>query len=122
MGVKAGSAIRARQREVSERIERLMAQAGERTPMDPNGASKIRAAVGAGRRALRARDRATRAVSEAEGVLAASLAVAIDAGMSLTAACEAFGLSTSVGRRLYAAETPQGAGPPPRHPQDPGLA
>lgn len=102
MGVKAGSAIRARQREVAARVERLIAQADDQAPIGSARRAAIRHAVRAGRRALRARDRARDLVESAEADVGSALLSAVAQGLTQAESFEALGLSTAVGRRLYA--------------------
>lgn len=102
MGAKAGAAIRARQREVVARVERLVSQAEERSPIGSARRTAIKATARDGRRALRARDRARDLLSAAEADAGAALLRIVAEGLTLAESFEAVGLSTSVGRRLYA--------------------
>lgn len=102
MGVKAGSAIRARQREVAARVERLIAQADNRAPIGSARRVALQGAVRDGRRALRARARARCLVASAEADAGAALLRLVAEGLTQVEAFGALGLSTAVGRRLYA--------------------
>jgi hypothetical protein len=100
MGVEAGKAIRARQRETATRVDRLIAKRDEHGPIGSIRRERIKAATRDGRRALRARDAAQGAVHGAEVRVGAALARIAAQGLSCNEAFEVLGLSKSVGRRL----------------------
>jgi hypothetical protein len=100
MGVEAGKAIRARQRETATRVDRLIAKRDGHGPSGSIRRERIQAATRDGRRALRARDAAQGAVHAAEVRVGAALARIAAEGLSSNEAFEVLGLSKSVGRRL----------------------
>jgi DNA-directed RNA polymerase specialized sigma24 family protein len=108
MGVKGSAAIRARQREVTGRVERLIAQANTRGSIGSGRKEEIRSAVRAGRVALRTRERVLADLDSATAEVGAALNRLVEAGLTHAEACEALGLSVGVGRRLlHKAKQPQ---------------
>ncbi|MEO7944459.1 MAG: hypothetical protein ABIR34_13760 [Marmoricola sp.] len=119
MGAEATKSVRAQQREVAARVERLITTYDQHRPLGPHeaaGRRRIKAAVHAVHRALRARDAAQAAVEEAEVRAGVALLRINDEGLSLTGAFHALGLSRGVGRRLV-----QAAQNPTRH-RSPALS
>lgn len=108
MGVKETAAIRARQREVAARVERLIAQADQRAPIAFGRQAEIRGLVRAGRVALRKRERVLADLDASTTEVGAALNRIVEAGLKHSEAFEALGLSVGVGRRLlHEAKRPQ---------------
>ena len=100
MGVKESAAIRARQREVATRVERLLTQANKRTSIGSRRQAEIGAAVRAGRAALRKRERVLSDLASVSTEVGAALNRIVEAGLQHAEAFDALGLSIGVGRRL----------------------
>lgn len=100
MGVKESAAIRARQREVAARIDRLIEQADNRAPIASHRRDQIRASARQGRAALRRRARANREADQALADVGHVLTRLVDLGLKNFEAFDALGLSIGVGRRL----------------------
>ncbi|MGK2876719.1 MAG: hypothetical protein ACSLEW_13960 [Nocardioides sp.] len=100
MGVKESAAVRARQREVAARIERLIDQADQRAPIGSQRRARIRNLIREGRVALRRRDRAERDIEAATDEIGRTLTGLVDEGLKHFEAFEALGVSIGVGRRL----------------------
>lgn len=111
MGVTESAAIRARQREVAARVERLIVHADERARTGCCRKEEIRSAVRAGRAALRTRERLLADLDSASTEVGAALNRLVEAGLKHFEAFEALGLSVGVGRRLLQeAKPPKGPG------------
>jgi hypothetical protein len=100
MGLEAAKVIRARQRAVAARVDRLIAERERHTPIDSARRERIKVAVRDGRRAMRTLTAAQGAVQDVEARVGAALARIAAEGLSLSQAYEALGLTRSVGRRL----------------------
>ena len=100
MGSETTKALRARQREASARVDRLIAEADERSPIGSARRARIKSAVRDGRRALRALDAAERALADVEGRAGAALTRLTEDGLSRNEAYESLVVSRAVGRRL----------------------
>ena len=124
MGVKGSAAVRARQREVAARVERLITRADQQPPIEPGHRAEIRDGVRAGRAALRRRDRARARADTATRAIGVALSRIVAAGLSHAQAFEALGLTVGMGRRLlreaYAAQERRTA--PSSTGSDAGLA
>ena len=100
MGVKGSAAIRARQREVAARVDRLIARGDKRARVGSPRRAEIRVAVRAGRVALRRRARVVADLADANAEVGAALHRIVAAGVKHAEAFEALGVSVGVGRRL----------------------
>jgi hypothetical protein len=118
MGVTESSALRARQREVAARIDRLIdradragrtdradraedaGRADRQTHYPSNRRDELRAVIRAGSVALRRRTRAIAQVDAATRDAGRSLARLVELGLNNREAFGALGLSAAVGRRL----------------------
>jgi len=111
MGVKGSAAIRARQREVAARVDRLIARGDSRALVGSPRRAEIRVAVRAGQVALRRRARVVADLADANAEVGAALHRIVAAGVQHADAFEALGVSVGVGRRLlHQAKQPQGPG------------
>ena len=100
MGVKGSAAIRARQREVAARVDRLIARGDNRPQTRSGRQTEIRVAVRAGQVALRRRARVVADLDDANAELGAALHRIVATGVTHAEAFEALGVSVGVGRRL----------------------
>ncbi|WP_148046156.1 hypothetical protein [Nocardioides marmoriginsengisoli] len=100
MGSETTKALRARQREASTRVTRLIAEADAGSPIGSARRTRINSAVREGRRAITALGSAERAVADAEARAGAALIRITEDGLSNNEAFESLGISRAVGRRL----------------------
>jgi hypothetical protein len=105
MGAEATKSIRAQQREVATRIERLIAKR-DRTdapsPYEKGSRGRVKSAAAAVRRSVRARDAALASAQRTEVMAGLALLRIVEEGLTLAEAFEMVGLTRGVGRRLVA--------------------
>jgi len=99
MGSETSKALRARRREFAAQIERLIAQADERSPIGSARRGRIKEAGRLARRRLRALAAAQQSVAVIEIEVGLALLQAVDEGLSRNEAFELAGLSRHLGRR-----------------------
>jgi len=99
MGSETSKALRARRRESAAQIERLIAQADERSPIGSARRARIKEAGRLARRRLRALTAAQSSVAAIEIEVGLALLKAVDEGLSRNEAFELAGLSRHLGRR-----------------------
>lgn len=100
MGIETTKALKARRRAATARVDRLIANADQRSPNEVARQARVSTAVRDGRRARRDIDVAERAVVAAQTRVGMTLTRLTDEDLSLNEAYAALGLSRAVGRRL----------------------
>ena len=100
MGVKGSAALRARQREVADRVERLISHADQQAPAGPTQRANIKAGIRSGLAAMRRSERAHAAAAGASTDIGVALTQLVASGLTHAQAFEALGLTVGVGRRL----------------------
>jgi hypothetical protein len=100
VGIKDSAAIRARQRAVATRVERLIERADEQRPIGPAQRADIKYAVRTGRALLRTWERANSAANAATTGVGVALSQLVTKGLTHAQAFDALGLTVGVGRRL----------------------
>jgi hypothetical protein len=99
MGIETTKALQARRRESAARIDRLIAQADERSPIGSVRRARIKEAARIARRRLRALAAAQQSVAAIEVEIGQALMRVVDQGLSRNAAFDLAGLSRHLGRR-----------------------
>lgn len=99
MGIGTAKALQARRREAAAHIERLIAQADERSPIGSARRARIRDESRLARRRIKALAAAQQAVSAIEVEIGQALIRITDQGLSRNEAFELASLSRHLGRR-----------------------
>jgi hypothetical protein len=99
MGSETSKALRARRREFTAQIERLIAQADQRSPIGSARRARIKESGRLARRRLRALTAAQESVAAIEIEVGLALLQAVEEGLSRNEAFELAGLSRHLGRR-----------------------
>jgi len=99
MGIETTKALQARRRESDARIERLIAQADERSPIGSVRRARIKEAARIARRRLRALAAAQRSIAAIEVEIGQALLRVVNQGLSRNEAFDLTGLSRPLGRR-----------------------
>jgi hypothetical protein len=100
VGRKDSAAMRARQRAVASRVERLIGRADQQRPIGPAQRADIKDAVRSGRAVLRRWERANAAANAATTDVGVALSQLVTKGLTQAQAFDALGLTVGVGRRL----------------------
>lgn len=99
MGVGTSKALQARRREVASHVDRLIAQADERSPIGSVRRAQIKEGARLARRRIKTLAVAREAVAAIELEIGHALIWVVDQGMSRNEAFELAGLSRHLGRR-----------------------
>lgn len=103
MGTEAAKALRARRRESRARIDRLIARADERSPLDSVRRARVAESARLARRRLKALATAQEGVAAIEVEIGRAVLRIVEQGLSRNEAFELAGVRRHLGRRYLAA-------------------